>query len=214
MGARLPRWWFELQDALCFIPAVPAPPAVQPALVMDRLDRHLPRDHQAGTNRPCGDELHPTAIGCPNDPSPGSEVPDLPADLGRIDHLSHLRSVAADALVDVVARRAPTVRVEPLVGGFVRPGAALVTVPAAAAVEPDLDQAPRKSLLPGINGRTTATIRIDRLGEALVNRCRDGKPVDVRMGTDGSVRQRRRDRAVVASDCFGTRPPVGLDRRA
>ncbi len=159
------------------------------------------------------DELFPADVGRPARPLPS--LPLDPPGVVRATGSGYLQHVDQDALFSLAEERALVVRLEPLVGEFVLPGAALASVWPAGKLDEGLAQAIHgtvvlgpertlqadvelgirqladiaiKSLSPGINEPTTATICIDRLGEALVRLAHKGAPEEVRTGKDGGTR--------------------------
>ncbi len=159
------------------------------------------------------DELFPADVGRPAPPSP--PLPLNPPGLVHASASGYLQRIDQDALFSLAEERAIVVRLEPLVGEFILPGAALASVWPAGQVDEGLTQSIHgtvvlgpertlqadvelgirqladiaiKSLSPGINDPTTATICIDRLSEALVRLAHKGKPEEVRTGKDGTAR--------------------------
>ena len=159
------------------------------------------------------DELFPADAGRPAPPSP--PLPLNPPGLVQASASGYLQRIDQDALFSLAEERSIVVRLEPLVGEFVLPGAALASVWPAEKVDEGLTRSIHgtvvlgsertlqadvelgfrqladiaiKSLSPGINDPTTATICIDRLGEALVRLAHKGKPEEVRTGKDGGAR--------------------------
>ena len=163
--------------------------------------------------------LFPEPVGeAAPDPS-GDATRDGPPGLVAAVRAGYLQAVDEDALFSLAGDEGSprlTLRMEPLVGEFILPGAPLVTVwPATAAAREDVRQAVRhaftlgsertlqhdagfgirqladiaiKALSPGINDPTTAETCIDRLAEVLVNLGSRRPPNAVRRGKHDSVR--------------------------
>jgi uncharacterized membrane protein len=142
----------------------------------------------------------------------------LPPEPGAViwaEASGYLQSIDTDALVHLAERRQLTIRLDPTVGSFVLPGAALALVwPPAACDEPvtqavhgalvlgpertlqadvalgvqQLSDIAVKALSPGINDPTTATICIDRLSEVLVAIGRGPVGDEVHHGEAGHIR--------------------------
>jgi uncharacterized membrane protein len=161
------------------------------------------------------DQLFPDEIGRPAPtPSTAPEAPSVPATLVRADGAGYLQAIDADALFDLAEKRAFLVRVEPLIGEFVLPGAPLAAVWPAATLPPPVERAIRaalvlgpertlqsdveyglrqladiaiKALSPAVNDPTTAIICIDRLAEALTRLAARARPQETRTGKDGRL---------------------------
>jgi len=142
------------------------------------------------------DQLFPDEIGRPAPPpSTAPEAPSVPATLVLASGAGYLQAIDADALFDLAEKRAFLVRVEPLIGEFVLPGAQLAAVWPAATLPPPVERAIRdalvlgpertlqsdveyglrqladiaiKALSPAVNDPTTAMHCLDRLAEVLV----------------------------------------------
>ena len=159
------------------------------------------------------EELFPAEVGQPA-PSP-PPLPVLAPGVVPAVASGYVQHIDQDALFTLAEERAVIVRLEPLIGEFVLPGASLASVWPAEELDDKLAQAIQgtfvlgaertlqadvelgirqladiaiKSLSPGINDPTTATICIDRLAEALVRLAQRSKPEEVRTGDDGSAR--------------------------
>jgi len=172
-------------------------------------------DHAASDTIGLIDRLFPADVGRPGAPA-ASEVPlpSSPAVVVPADGSGYVQAIDQDALVDLAVRSSLLIRIEPRIGEFVLPGAVLASVWATAVAEDchdpirdavllgpeptlqsnielgvrQLADIALKALSPGINDPTTATMCIDRLGEALVRLAQRGWPREVRTGDDGSVR--------------------------
>ncbi len=156
------------------------------------------------------DELYPADSGRPT-----QRLSPRPLEAPGVVHTTasgYVQHIDQDALVSLVEEQGIVVRLEPLVGEFVLPGAVLASVWPTDKLDESLAQAIRvtvvlgsertlqadvelgirqladvaiKSLSPGINDPTTATICIDRLGEVLVRLAHKGNPEEVHTGKDG-----------------------------
>lgn len=139
------------------------------------------------------------------------------ATIVRADEGGYLQGVDETSLLGLAEERATVVRVEPMVGEFVLPGAIIafawpeidperrdeVERQIRSALPLGFERTPRadlelgmqqlvdiavKALSPGINDPSTAMLCIDRLGEVLVALGNRGTLEAVRCGDDGSVR--------------------------
>ena len=161
-------------------------------------------------------ERFPADVGRPAEPPrPEPYLPSGPSSVVRAKQGGYLQAVDEDGLFDLAERRTLAIRVEPVIGEFVLPGAVMASVWAPAGVEDDLEQAIRRALVlgpertlqsdvefglrhiadigikalsPGINDPTTALICVDRLSEALVVLAERSQPRTARTGDDGCVR--------------------------
>jgi uncharacterized membrane protein len=210
-----------------FIPAISVSVAVVLALLCVSLIiffiHHVARsiqasaiiDRAANDTRTLVNRLFPEQIG-----EPASEAvppPVLPAgDPGTVatEGGGYLEAIDADALFDLAEEQRLVLRMEPLIGGFILPGAPLVSVWPAEAAEEATEKVRRafvlgpertlqqdvelglrqladialRALSPGVNDPTTADICIDRLAEVLTLLGSRSMPDEARMGEDGQVR--------------------------
>ena len=160
------------------------------------------------------DELFPEPVGRPADRPPEAAPAEWPATVAA-EAAGYLQAVDADGLFEVARERGLTLRMEPNVGEFVLPGAALASAWPAGAVDEEVVGIVRdafitgpertlqhdvelglrqladiavKALSPGINDPTTATICVDRLAEILVALGNRQLPERARADEDGRAR--------------------------
>ncbi|MDQ3702504.1 MAG: DUF2254 domain-containing protein [Chloroflexota bacterium] len=170
--------------------------------------------------------LFPQTIGEPDAEPLAAPVPVESPAVVTAEHAGYLQAVDSDTLFDRAVEGRLTVRMEPAVGDFVLPGAALASVwPAGAAgdevvdgirsafvlglertLQQDVEFGIRqladiaiKALSPGINDPTTATICIDRLAEVLVNLGTRHAPERARRDDEGRVRFLARETTFVGA---------------
>ena len=162
------------------------------------------------------DELFPADVG--RSAASPAHAPDSSAAPAPTVHATaggYLQHIDESALLRFAEQGDLVVRVEPLIGAFVLPGATLASVWPATTLSPRVERAIRgalvlgpertvrsdiefglrqladiavKALSPGINDPTTALLCVDRLAEILVRIAHRERPAETRSGEDGRPR--------------------------
>ena len=172
-------------------------------------------DRTAVATRELIAHLYPDEVGEAALLIPPAWLATAPAALVCAEGSGYVQEFNVEALFALAERHTLIIRLEPLVGDFVLPGAPVASVWPASALDEDILRAIRaapvlgpertlhadlafgvqqlsdiavKALSPGINDPTTAILCIDRLGEILVRLANRGQPEAVRRSDDGQVR--------------------------
>lgn len=161
--------------------------------------------------------LLPSRVGEPVEDDVEAVTPEAQGAHVFAEDAGYLQGVDQDALMALLARDAITVRMEPMIGDFILPGATLATVwPAGVGQDDQLARTIRgafilghertphldlelavielvdiavKALSPGVNDPTTAILCVDRIGQVLLAFARRDPP--------GRVRRRPEDGGVL-----------------
>ncbi|MDP9355267.1 MAG: DUF2254 domain-containing protein [Chloroflexota bacterium] len=122
------------------------------------------------------DELFPADVGCPARPSPS--LPLDPPGVVRATGSGYLQHVDQDALFSLAEERALVVRLEPLVGEFVLPGAALASVWPAGKLDEGLAQAIHGTVVLGPERTLQADVElgIRQLADIAIKSLSPGRP--------------------------------------
>ncbi len=214
-------------DGQVFVPSISVSVAILLALVSIGLlifyIDHAARSIQASViiervthdTRGLVQALFPDPVGKPAGARAALPLPATYPTVVRAERAGYLQAVDDEALFGLADRTRLTVRMEPRIGDFILPGAALASVWAPEPVEDGVATVVRrafvlgpertlqhdvelgirqladiaiKALSPGINDPTTATTCIDRLAEIMVLFGNRRHPDPVRSSREGRVR--------------------------